>query len=173
MNLKGDSVKMSARKIVVEEAPQFTPEQMAAAAASLPAVVVNEPAPEERIEQIENGTPAAALPEEPAQEQPEAPAMPDAETAFDLRRAVEHKGMTYARVELDRDRLTGEAVTRAERIYMVECPNAGVQNMLNSLTFMQILGSIAAGIPYAVVKKMDGVDAFRLATDATALFFGR
>ena len=44
---------------------------MAAAAASIPAVVVNEPAPEERIEQIENGTPAAALPEEPAPEQPD------------------------------------------------------------------------------------------------------
>ena len=156
---------MSARKIVVEEAPQFTPEQMAAAAASIPAVVVNEPATEERIEQIEH--------EAPAFDEPQASQQPDVETSFDLRRTVEHKGETYTRVELDRDKLTGEAVTRAERIFMVECPNAGVQNMLNSLTFMQILGSIAAGIPYAVVKKMAGIDAYRLAAVAAALFFGQ
>ena len=156
---------MSARKIVVEEAPQFTPEQMAAAAASIPAVVVNEPAMEERIEQIEH--------EAPAFDEPQASQQPDVETSFDLRRTVEHKGETYTRVELDRDKLTGEAVTRAERIFMVECPNAGVQNMLNSLTFMQILGSIAAGIPYAVVKKMAGIDADRLAAVAAALFFGQ
>lgn len=156
---------MPARKIVVEEAPQFTPEQMAEAAASIPAVVVNEPAPEERIEQIEH--------EAPAFDEPQASQQPDVETSFDLRRTVEHKGETYTRVELDRDKLTGEAVTRAERIFMVECPNAGVQNMLNSLTFMQILGSIAAGIPYAVVKKMAGIDAYRLAAAATALFFGQ
>lgn len=156
---------MPARKIVVEETPQFTPEQMAEAAASIPAVVVNEPAPEERIEQIEH--------EAPAFDEPQTSQQPDVETSFDLRRTVEHKGVTYTRVELDRDKLTGEAVTRAERIFMVECPNAGVQNMLNSLTFMQILGSIAAGIPYAVVKKMAGIDAYRLAAAATALFFGQ
>lgn len=156
---------MPARKIVVEETPQFTPEQMAEAAASIPAVVVNEPAPEERIEQIEH--------EAPAFDEPQASQQPDVETSFDLRRTVEHKGETYTRVELDRDKLTGEAVTRAERIFMVECPNVGVQNMLNSLTFMQILGSIAAGIPYAVVKKMAGIDAYRLAAAATELFFGQ
>ena len=43
---------MSARKIVVEETPQFTPEQMAEAAASIPAVVENVQPAAERIEQI-------------------------------------------------------------------------------------------------------------------------
>ena len=161
---------MSARKIVVEETPQFTPEQMAEAAASIPAVVENVQPAEERIEQIEAAPPAAD--EEPAPV-PAPAVMPEVETAFDLSRPVEHKGVIYSRVELDRDRLTGEAMTRAERIYMIECPGAGMQNMLNSITFMQILGSIAAGIPYAAVKKMAGADAFRLATNATALFFGR
>lgn len=156
---------MPARKVVVEEAPQFTPEQMAEAAASIPAVVVNEPAPEERIEQIEN--------EQAAADNSEAPAVPDVETSFDLRRTVEHKGETYTRIELDRDKLTGEAVTRAERMYMIECPGAPVGAMQTSLTFYMILGSIAAGIPYAVVKKMDGFDSARLGNAALALFFGR
>lgn len=156
---------MPARKVVVEEAPQFTPEQMAEAAASIPAVVVNEPAPEERIEQIEN--------EQAAADNSEAPAVPDVETSFALRRTVEHKGEIYERVELDRDKLTGEAVTRAERMYMIECPGAPVGAMQTSLTFYMILGSIAAGIPYAVVKKMDGFDSARLGNAALALFFGR
>ena len=164
---------MPARKIVVEETPQFTPEQMAEAAASIPAVVVNEPAPEERIEQIENEQAAADNLEAPAPDQPEAPAVPDVETSFALRSSVEHKGEIYERVELDRDKLTGEAVTRAERMYMIECPGAPVGAMQTSLTFYMILGSIAAGIPYAVVKKMDGVDSARLGNAALALFFGR
>ena len=156
---------MPARKVVVEEAPQFTPEQMAEAAASIPAVVVNEPAPEEPIEQIEN--------EQAAADNSEAPAVPDVETSFDLRRTVEHKGETYTRIELDRDKLTGEAVTCAERVFMIECPGAPVGAMQTSLTFYMILGSIAAGIPYAVVKKMDGFDSARLGNAALALFFGR
>ena len=156
---------MPARKIVVEETPQFTPEQMAEAAASIPAVVVNEPAPEERIEQIEH--------EAPAFDEPQAPPQPDVETSFALRRSVEHKGEIYERVELDRDKLTGEAVTRAERMYMIECPGAPVGAMQTSLTFYMILGSSAAGIPYAVVKKMDGFDSARLGNAALALFFGQ
>ena len=164
---------MPARKIVVEETPQFTPEQMAEAAASIPAVVVNEPAPEERIEQIENEQAAADNLEAPASDQPEAPAVPDVETSFALRSSVEHKGEIYERVELDRDKLTGEAVTRAERMYMIECPGAPIGAMQTSLTFYMILGSIAAGIPYAVVKKMDGFDSARLGNAALALFFGR
>lgn len=156
---------MPARKIVVEETSQFTPEQMAEAAASIPAVVVNEPAPEERIEQIENEATAYDDPKEMQQ--------PEVETSFALRSSVEHKGEIYERVELDRDKLTGEAVTRAERMYMIECPGAPVGAMQTSLTFYMILGSIAAGIPYAVVKKMDGFDSARLGNAALALFFGR
>jgi len=152
---------------------EYSPAELDAALAEMPTVAVNVGEAEERIEQIENEQAAADNLEAPASDQPEAPAIPDVETSFALRRSVEHKGEIYERVELDRDKLTGEAVTRAERIFMVECPNAGVQNMLNSLTFMQILGSIAAGIPYAVVKKMAGIDAYRLAAAATALFFGQ
>ena len=73
---------MSARKNVVEEPPQFTPEQMAEAAASIPAVVENVQSAAERIEQIEAAQPTGD--EEPAAAAAPA-AIPDAETAFKLR----------------------------------------------------------------------------------------
>ena len=44
-------------------------------------------------------------------------------------------------------------------------------NRLESMVFWQILGAIAAGVPYAAVKKMDLLDAWRLAGDAKELFF--
>ena len=148
---------------------EHTPAELEAALAEMPAVAVNVGDPEETIEQIESET--TAPDEEPAAAAPAA--LPEVETAFDLRRAVEHKGVTYSRVELNRDKLTGEAVTRAERIFMVEFPNAPVGAMQTSQTYYMILGSIAADIPYAVAKKMDGFDAARLGNAALALFFGR
>lgn len=152
---------------------EYSPAELDAALAEMPAVAVNVEEAEERIEQIENEQAAADNLEAPASDQPEAPAIPDVETSFALRSSVEHKGEIYERVELDRDKLTGEAVTRAERMYMIECPGATVGAMQTSLTFYMILGSIAAGIPYAVVKKMDGFDSARLGNAALALFFGQ
>ena len=159
---------MPARKVVVEEAPQFTPEQMAAAAASLPNVVINEPSPDERVAEIESEVPAAGR----FDDTPVAETMPEVETSFALRRSVEHNGVTYTRADLDRARLTGEAVTRAERVYMIECPRSAPGAIEFSLTYYMILGSIAADIPWAAVKKMDAFDAQRLYRAAMALFFG-
>ncbi|MBQ4489773.1 MAG: hypothetical protein II965_00825 [Pyramidobacter sp.] len=152
---------------------EYSPAELDAALAEMPAVAVNVGEAEERIEQIENEQAAADNSEAPVPDQQEAPAVPDVETSFALRRTVEHKGEIYERVELDRDKLTGEAVTRAERMFMIECPGAPIGAMQTSLTFYMILGSIAAGIPYAVVKKMDGFDSARLGNAALALFFGR
>lgn len=159
---------MSAQKgVIVEEAPEFTPEEMAAAAAQIPAVAVNAEAPaaEAGTEEVPAAEKEAPL---VAAEEPRA----EPETSFDLNRPVEHEGVTYERVELDRARLTGEATAKAERLFLIECPRfPDTVNRLESMVFWQILGAIAAGVPYAAVKKMDLLDAWRLAGDAKELFF--
>lgn len=158
---------MSAKKgVIVEEAPKFTPEEMAAAAAQIPAVAVNAEA-----SAAEAGTEEVSVAEKealPAAEEPRT----EPETSFALSRPVEHEGATYERVELDRARLTGEATAKAERLFLIECPRfPDTVNRLESMVFWQILGAIAAGVPYAAVKKMDLLDAWRLAGDAKELFF--
>ena len=139
----------------VEKKPKVAPEKIAAAAAQIPAVAVN----------VEPSEETAA----PAAKETRA----EPETSFDLKRAVEHEGVTYKRIEIDRARLTGEATTKAERLFLIECPRyPDIANRLDSMVFWQILGAIAAGMPYAAVKKMDMADAWRLAGDTKEFFFG-
>ncbi|MBQ9423623.1 MAG: hypothetical protein IJU32_08595, partial [Pyramidobacter sp.] len=71
---------------------EYSPAELDAALAEMPAVAVNVGEAEERIEQIENEQAAADNSEAPVPDQQEAPAVPDVETSFALRRTVEHKG---------------------------------------------------------------------------------
>jgi hypothetical protein len=80
-----------------------------------------------------------------------------------LTKSVEYEGVVYDQLVLNFDRLTGAAVTKAERLFRLKVPDHNnVQNAILSVTYWQILGSIAAGIPYEVVENMSMKDSIEL-----------
>lgn len=91
-----------------------------------------------------------------------------AEDDFDLNKMVlsspvKFEEETYKEVTLNFDRLTGSAVTKAERLFRLKVmDHNNIQNVILSPTYWQILGSIAAGVPYEVVEAMSMKDSIEL-----------
>ena len=90
-----------------------------------------------------------------------------------LSRTVAYEDKTYTELSLDFGRLTGESITKAERLFRIEVPeHNNIQNILASPTYWQILGAIAAGVRYGVVKAMPIKDSLELVGRVRLFFEG-
>jgi len=96
---------------------------------------------------------------------------PEDSNVLNLSRVVTYEDRTYKNLSLDFGRLTGESITKAERLFRIEVANHNdIQNILASPTYWQILGAIAAGVQYGVVKAMSIKDSLEL-VGRVRLFF--
>lgn len=90
-----------------------------------------------------------------------------------LSKALAYEDKTYTELSLDFGRLTGESITKAERLFRIEVPeHNNIQNILASPTYWQILGAIAAGVRYGVVKAMPIKDSLELVGRVRLFFEG-